>query len=65
MASLVLSITKFGKHESAATAIEYGLIAALVGVGVVLALGVLNTEIGGLFNYIISTAGVAIANAFN
>ena len=40
---------RFIKDESGATAIEYGLIAALVGVGIVGALTTLAADLGALF----------------
>ena len=43
------AITKFFKDESGATAIEYGLIAALVAVAIVGALTALGTGLQGLF----------------
>ena len=43
------AITKFFKDESGATAIEYGLIAALVAVAIVGALSALGTGLTGLF----------------
>ena len=41
--------SRFVKDESGATAIEYGLIAAIVGVGIILALGQLQTGLSGIF----------------
>ncbi|HMO29226.1 Flp family type IVb pilin [Enterovirga sp.] len=41
---------RFVKDESGATAIEYGLIAALVAVGIIGALTALGTDLKGLFN---------------
>lgn len=38
------------KDESGATAIEYGLIAALVAVAIIAALGSLGTQLGSTFN---------------
>ena len=46
------SIRKFAADVSGATAIEYGLIAALVGVVIIGALTLLGPEIGNLFNTI-------------
>ena len=43
--------------ENGATAIEYGLIAALVAVGLIVALSVLGNNLSGQFNYIGSTIG--------
>jgi pilus assembly protein Flp/PilA len=43
-------VTRFVSDESGATAIEYGLIAALVAVVLVTALGILGTKISGTFD---------------
>ena len=42
--------TRFFKDESGATAIEYGLIAAIVGIGIVVGLGALRDGLNNLFN---------------
>ncbi len=42
-------VTRFLKDESGATAIEYGLIAALVAVVLVSALGAMGTKLSGTF----------------
>lgn len=42
-------IRNFQKDESGATAIEYGLIAALVAVGLITALSALGTDLGAIF----------------
>jgi pilus assembly protein Flp/PilA len=42
-------VTRFLKDESGATAIEYGLIAALVAVVLVTALGALGTQLSATF----------------
>ena len=43
-------VTRFVKDESGATAIEYGLIAALVAVVLVTALGAMGTKLSGTFS---------------
>ncbi len=48
-------IARFAKDESGATAIEYGLIAALIAVVLVTALTALGTKLDGTFNKV-STA---------
>jgi pilus assembly protein Flp/PilA len=48
-------VTRFLKDESGATAIEYGLIAALVAVVLVTALGAMGTKLSGTFDKV-STA---------
>ena len=43
---------RFAKDESGATAIEYGLIAALIGVAIVAGARLVGTNLGSLFNNI-------------
>lgn len=43
-------VTRFYKDESGATAIEYGLIAALIALAIVAGATTLGNEIGNLFN---------------
>jgi pilus assembly protein Flp/PilA len=43
-------IARFVKDESGVTAIEYGLIAAIVGVGIIVGLTNLKTGLNTLFN---------------
>ena len=43
-------VTRFLKDESGATAIEYGLIAALIAVVIVTAVGLVGTKLNGVFN---------------
>ncbi len=43
-------VTRFVKDESGATAIEYGLIAAIVGIGIIVGLGALRDGLNTLFN---------------
>jgi pilus assembly protein Flp/PilA len=42
-------LARFGRDESAATAIEYGLIAALVAVGLIVALRGLSTNLNSTY----------------
>jgi pilus assembly protein Flp/PilA len=42
-------VARFAKDESGATAIEYGLIAAIVGVGIIVALGNLRDALNTVF----------------
>jgi len=46
------TLAKFAKDESGATAIEYGLIAALIAVGIILAATTLGGSLSTLFNKI-------------
>ena len=54
-------IRRFIKDESGATAIEYGLIAALISVGIIAAATFLGNGLSGLFNGI----GTKLANQTN
>ncbi len=45
-------LKRFVKDESGATAIEYGLIAALIAVVIITGAGLLGTELGALFTRI-------------
>jgi pilus assembly protein Flp/PilA len=42
--------SRFIRNESGATAIEYGLIAAIVGIGIIVGLGSLKTSLNKTFN---------------
>ena len=50
---------RFANDESGATAIEYGLIAAIVGVGIITSLGNLKAGLDAIFNSINSTLSTA------
>jgi pilus assembly protein Flp/PilA len=53
---------RFMKDESGATAIEYGLIAALVAVGIIAALNALQVQLSAIFGRVgTSLAGAAPA----
>ena len=43
-------LSRFYKDESGATAIEYGLIAALIAMAIMVGAGALGNSIGGKFN---------------
>lgn len=51
---------RFAQDESGATAIEYGLIAALISVGIILAATTLGTNLGTLFNDIAGQLAVDV-----
>jgi len=53
-------LAKFAKCESGATAIEYGLIAALIGVVIITAVTSVGTEVSNTFNDI--QTGLATRN---
>jgi pilus assembly protein Flp/PilA len=53
---------RFAKDESGATAIEYGLIAALISVGIIVAAGALGGSLGNLFNGISGSLDNAMGN---
>jgi pilus assembly protein Flp/PilA len=54
---------RFAQDESGATAIEYGLIAALISVGIILAATTLGTNLGTLFNDIAGQLAVDVPDA--
>jgi len=45
-------LTRFAKDESGATAIEYGLIASLIGVVIILGATAVGTQLDAIFTYI-------------
>lgn len=53
------TLARFVQDESGATAIEYGLIAALISVGIIAAATTLGGNLGNLFNGIAKTIGNA------
>ncbi|HVI31119.1 Flp family type IVb pilin [Phenylobacterium sp.] len=55
-------VTRFIKDESGATAIEYGLIAALVAVVLVTALTAMGTKLSGTFDTVASKLPAAPAS---
>jgi pilus assembly protein Flp/PilA len=54
-------ITRFAKDESGATAIEYGLIAALIAVAIITGAGLLGTNLNSKFNAIATKVGTGTA----
>ena len=54
---MINMIKNFVKDESGATAIEYGLIAALVAVAIITALTALGEELRVIFQYVADTLG--------
>ena len=52
-------VTRFLKDESGATAIEYGLIAALIAVAIIVAAGTLGTNLSTKFNTIATNVSSA------
>jgi pilus assembly protein Flp/PilA len=59
MQSMLKTISKFAKDESGATAIEYGLIAALVAVGLIAALTALGASLSKIFTHVATTLNTA------
>lgn len=52
-------VVRFAKNESGATAIEYGLIAALISVAIIAGVGQLGTNLNSKFN----TIATSLSNA--
>lgn len=57
MKAILLSARRFVLAEEGVTAIEYGLLAALVGVAIITAAALLGTKIGTLFTAIANKLG--------
>lgn len=55
-------LRRFRSDESGATAIEYGLIAALIAVGAIIAMTSFGGNLGALFNTVSTKAGDALAS---
>ncbi len=54
--------SRFMNDESGATAIEYGLIAAIIGVGIIVSLGEVKTSLVGTFTKVKTELGTANSN---
>ena len=52
MNQFMKSLQSFSQDESGATAIEYGLIAGILSVGIITVLGTVKTDLIGVFNKI-------------
>ena len=57
------ALHRFAEDEAGATAIEYGLIAALIAVGAIVAMTQFGSSLGGLFNTVSTKAGTAMNDA--
>ena len=55
-------VTRFAADESGATAIEYGLIAALIAVAIITALNTLSGNLKNTFNYVGNQISTATTN---
>lgn len=53
-------IARFARDERGATAVEYGLIAGLIAIGILLALTIFGNSVSGLFNSVASRSGTAM-----
>lgn len=62
MKELSTGLRRFAADQSGATAIEYGLIAALVAVGAIMAMTAFGSSLSGMFNTVSTRAGDALAN---
>jgi pilus assembly protein Flp/PilA len=59
---LMLKVRRFAGAESGATAIEYGLIAALIAVALIVSMTVFGNGLTDLFNYVEGRSGNAMAS---
>jgi pilus assembly protein Flp/PilA len=51
---------RLGRDDRGATAVEYGLIVALIAAGIIVAVGALGTNIAAVFNSVATTIAGAI-----
>jgi pilus assembly protein Flp/PilA len=63
MNSLKQLVRNFVSDEQGATAIEYGLLAALISVVIITAAGLVGTNLNAIFNAIATKLGVALPAA--
>lgn len=63
MSKIIAAVKTFVADENGVTAIEYGLIAALVGVGIVVGAGLLGTDLNSAFTKIGTKVSGAITAA--
>jgi pilus assembly protein Flp/PilA len=52
MEKFMQGVSRFIRDEEGVTAIEYGLLASLIAVAIIVGAGLLGTNLNGLFNYI-------------
>jgi pilus assembly protein Flp/PilA len=62
MTGLCSQIRCFVADEGGATAIEYGLIAALIAVGAILAMSLTGSSLSSMFEYVSSRSGEQLDN---
>jgi pilus assembly protein Flp/PilA len=55
-------LAEFLSDESGATAIEYGLVAAMIAVGIIVAMTSFGTSLLGLFNYVSERSQTAMGS---
>ena len=60
---LVQFFKNFARDEEGVTAIEYGLIAALIAVAIIVAAGTVGTNLDGVFEFIANKLSAALAAA--
>lgn len=60
MSNFISAVKDFAADENGVTAIEYGLIAALVGVGIIVGATALGGKLGKLFTDIGNKVGVTV-----
>lgn len=58
------ALRRFAVNETGATAIEYGLIAALIAVALITAMIALGGGVNGIFGIVVEKAGAVLAREF-
>ncbi|MBN9308835.1 MAG: Flp family type IVb pilin [Devosia sp.] len=62
MSRVQVQLSRFAANENGATAIEYGLIAGLIAVGILVAMSSLGGGVSAMFEYVSSRAGQELDN---
>ena len=63
MQRLLFTVESFYRDDKGATAIEYGLIAGLIAVGIIVSMTAFGNSLSGMFNFVRDEATTAMDNA--
>ena len=63
MSVFQIELSRFAADESGATAIDYGLIAAVIAMGIIMAMTALGGGVSTMFEFVSSRAGEQLDNA--
>lgn len=63
MAGMTTALTGFASDESGATAIEYGLIAAIIAIGIIASMTAFGNGLTNIFDYVVDKGGTVLEDA--